>query len=47
MSKSWDDLPMQEQVRYEELVSRHFPTLAGKELEEKAKKYYESTKKPQ
>ena len=43
MNKSWEDLPVQEQVKYEEIILRQFPNLTSKELEAKAKKYYESS----
>lgn len=39
----WEDLPIQEQIRYEELVSKFYPNLNQEELEKKAKKYYESS----
>ena len=42
----YEELPIQEQVRIEEFISTQFPNATGKELEEKAKKYYESTQKP-
>ena len=33
----WEDLPIQEQVRYEEIVSRFHPNLTQEELEKKQK----------
>lgn len=43
---TWDELSIQEQLHYEDLVARIFPSAQGKELEEKAKKYYKKNKNP-
>ena len=42
----YEELPTQEQVKIEEFISNQFPNATGKEIEIKAKKYYESTQKP-
>jgi|TARA_R110000737_G_scaffold15661_1_gene32450 hypothetical protein len=42
----YEDLPIQDQVKIEELISNQFPNATGNELEIKAKKYYEYTQNP-